>query len=106
MGRGSGNPIVLSVATNGNHLQRKWNIKINMIPCNHQDMAPSGCLQYFRTPSAIVQSFNFGPKIESRARYLADLRYASCVRIEENFCAVKWQTSEASSFSFGAPHEG
>jgi len=106
MGRGSGNPVVLSVVSNGDKMIRKWKIKINMIPCNNLDMAPSGCLQYFRSPSAIVKSFNYGPKIEQRARYLANLRYTSCVRVEENFCAIKWQTHEMNTFSFGAPFEG
>lgn len=106
MGRGSGNPVVLSVVSNGDRMVRKWKIKINMIPCNNLDMAPSGCLQYFRSPSAVVKSFNYGPKIDQRARYLSNLRYTSCVRVEENFCAIKWQTEDFGSFSFGAPYEG
>lgn len=60
MGRGSANPVVLSVVTNGDLIGRKWKVKINMIPCNNLDMAPSGCMQFFRAPSAIVQSFNYG----------------------------------------------
>ena len=97
-------------------------------------MAPSGCLQYFRSPSAVIKSFNYGPKIEDRSRYLSNLRYTSCIRVEEvrfdfyskalatfddfnaffvpskkkmkwkqNFCAVKWETENEDSFSFGAP---
>lgn len=92
-------------------------------------MAPSGCLQYFRSPSAVIKSFNYGPKIEDRSRYLSNLRYTSCIRVEEvrlldaffdslnsfntdtffhpshqkNFCAVKWETESEDSFSFGAP---
>ena len=69
MGRGSANPVVLSVVSNGDRIARKWKVKINMIPCNNLDMAPSGCLQYFRSPSAVIRSFNFGPLIEGRARY-------------------------------------
>ncbi|XP_054159772.1 uncharacterized protein LOC128957984 [Oppia nitens] len=106
MGRGSANPVVLSVVTNGNNIGRKWKIKINMIPCNNLDMAPSGCLQYFRSPSAVVQSFNYGLPMEGRARYLSNLRYTSCVRVEENFCSIKWETDTLSSFSWGAPFEG
>lgn len=60
MGRGSANPVVLSVVTNGDMIGRKWKVKINMIPCNNLDMAPSGCLQYFRSPSSVIQSFNYG----------------------------------------------
>jgi hypothetical protein len=106
MGRGSANPVVLSIVTNGIKVNRKWKIKINMIPCNNLDMAPSGCLQYYRSPSEVIQSFNYGPKIEYRARYLANLRYTVCIRTEENFCAIKWETSELGSFLFGAPFEG
>lgn len=106
MGRGSANPVVLSVVSNGEKIVRKWKIKINMIPCNNLDMAPSGCMQYFRSPSAIIKSFNYGPKMEGRARYLSNLRYTSCIRVEENFCAIKWETEYPQSFSFGAPYDG
>lgn len=105
MGRGSANPVVLSVVSNGDRVTRRWKIKINMINCNNLDMAPSGCMQYFRSPSAVIRSFNYGPKLESRARYLSNLRYTSCVRVEENFCAIKWETEVPQSFSFGAPYE-
>jgi len=104
MGRGSANPVVLSVVSNGDRVTRKWKIKINMIPCNNLDMAPSGCLQYFRSPSALVKSFNYAKeRIEDKARYLSNLRYTACIRVEENFCAIKWETENEESFSFGAP---
>ncbi|KAJ6220058.1 hypothetical protein RDWZM_005870 [Blomia tropicalis] len=106
MGRGSANPVVLSVVTNGDMIGRKWKVKINMIPCNNLDMAPSGCMQYFRSPSAVVQSFNYGLPMEGRARYLSNLRYTACVRVEENFCSIKWETETLGSFSWGAPFEG
>ncbi|XP_075681267.1 uncharacterized protein LOC113797916 [Dermatophagoides pteronyssinus] len=106
MGRGSANPVVLSVVTNGDMIGRKWKVKINMIPCNNLDMAPSGCLQYFRSPSSVIQSFNYGLPMEGRARYLSNLRYTACVRVEENFCSIKWETEIPGSFSWGAPYEG
>lgn len=105
MGRGSANPVVLSVVSNGDRISRHWKIKINMINCNNLDMAPSGCMQYFRSPSAVIRSFNYGSRLDSRARYLSNLRYTSCVRVEENFCAIKWETESLNSFSFGAPFE-
>ncbi|XP_015792768.1 uncharacterized protein LOC107369318 [Tetranychus urticae] len=105
MGRGSANPVVLSVVSNGDRVTRRWKVKINMIPCNNLDMAPSGCMQYYRSPSSIIKSFNYGSRIESRSRYLSNLRYTACVRVEENFCAIKWETESANSFSFGAPFE-
>ena len=106
MGRGSANPVVLSVVSNGDRMSRKWKIRINMIPCNNIDMAPSGCMQYYRSPSAVIKSFNYGTRIEGRARYLSNLRYTTCIRVEENFCAIKWETELPNSFSFGSPFEG
>jgi hypothetical protein len=61
MGRGSANPVVLSVITNDIDFSRKWKIKISMIPCDNYVMAPSGCLQYYRLHSDVIQSFNYGP---------------------------------------------
>ncbi|KAH9497009.1 uncharacterized protein LOC124494186 [Dermatophagoides farinae] len=106
MGQGSKNPVVLSIVTNGARVLRKWKIKINMITCNSLDMAPSGCLQYYRSATDVIRSFNFGPKLEYRARYLANLRYTTCIRTEENFCAIKWETENPGMFMFGAPFEG
>jgi len=63
-------------------------------------------MQYYRSPSAVVKSFNYGARIEGRSRYLSNLRYTACVRVEENFCAIKWETDTANSFMFGAPFEG
>ncbi|OTF77163.1 hypothetical protein BLA29_013008, partial [Euroglyphus maynei] len=77
-----------------------------MITCNSLDMAPSGCLQYYRAATDVIRSFNFGPKLEYRARYLANLRYTTCIRNEENFCAIKWETENPGMFMFGAPYEG
>lgn len=68
--------------------------------------APAGCLQYFRNPSDIVRSFNYGPRLEGQVRYLSNLRYTSCVRVEENFCSIKWETEAPGSFSWGQPHDG
>lgn len=63
-------------------------------------------MQYYRSPSSVVKSFNYGARIEGRSRYLSNLRYTACVRVEENFCAIKWETDTPNSFMFGAPFEG
>lgn len=105
LGRESSNPIVLSMVTNGEKFLRRWKIRISTVACNHLDMAPSGCLQYYRSPSAVVKSFNYGARLEGRARYLANQRYTSCVRTEENFCAIRWDTEQQGSFSFGGINE-
>ena len=41
MGRGSANPVVLSVVSNGEKVTRKWKIRISMISCNNLDMGKS-----------------------------------------------------------------
>ena len=43
--------------------------------------------------------------MEGKSRYLSNLRYTSCIRVEENFCAIKWQTEEPNSFSWGASND-
>ncbi len=63
MGRKKRKNVIISVVTNGNNYGRKWRIKIFIISCDSLEMAPNGCLQYFQLPSALVQSFNFGPKV-------------------------------------------
>ncbi|KAH7643943.1 uncharacterized protein LOC124494190 [Dermatophagoides farinae] len=106
MGRGSANPVVLSVITNElENVSRKWKIKISFIKCDNYVMAPSGCLQYYRSPSDVIRSFNYGPKIDGRSRYLANLRYTTCIRVEENFCAIKWTTETPESFSWGISND-
>ncbi|XP_023210216.1 uncharacterized protein LOC111613128 [Centruroides sculpturatus] len=106
MGRGSGNPVVLSVVSNGDKMSRMWKIKITMIECGSLDMAPSGCLQYYRSPSELVRSFNYGTLQRNKVRYLSNLRYTVCVRVEENFCSIKWETESPGSFSWGQPFDG
>ncbi|XP_076311022.1 uncharacterized protein LOC143225461 [Tachypleus tridentatus] len=103
LGRGSANPVVLSVVSNGNNVTRRWKIKISMIKCNSLDMAPPGCLQYHRKSNDLVRSFNWGPKINGKVRYLSNLRYTVCTRVEENFCAIKWETETPKSFAWGLP---
>ncbi|XP_076370293.1 uncharacterized protein LOC143256672 isoform X1 [Tachypleus tridentatus] len=103
LGSSSTNPVVLSVVSNSYKTTRRWQIKITMVKCNSLDMAPSGCLQYHRKPSEFVRSFNWGPKRENHVRYLSNLRYTVCTRMEENFCSIKWTTETPESFSWGMP---
>lgn len=44
-------------------------------------------------------------QIEGRSRYLANLRYTTCIRVEENFCAIKWTTETPESFSWGIAND-
>lgn len=53
-----------------------------------------------------MRSFNYGPRNDAQVRYLSNLRYTACVRVEENFCSIKWETETPGAFSWGAPHDG
>ncbi|KAH9392774.1 hypothetical protein TYRP_005862 [Tyrophagus putrescentiae] len=46
-----------------------------------------------------------GAKIDGKSRYLSNLRYSACIRVEENFCSIKWTTESADSFSWGVAND-
>lgn len=46
-------------AANDRIFNRKWSIRITQIPCKSPVKAPPGCLQYFTTPSGVIESFNY-----------------------------------------------
>ena len=66
------NPVGLASAAN-----RQWNIKISQYSCNYENLAPSGCNQWFFGPGAtnIVKTYNY-----DGGRHLADQRQTICVR--------------------------
>lgn len=49
MGRGSGNPVVLSVVSNGDKMSRRWKIKISMIECGSLNMGKHALRLIFKT---------------------------------------------------------
>ena len=59
---------------------RMWNIKVSQYSCNYENLAPSGCTQWFFGSGAtnIVKSFNF-----DGSKHLADQTQTICVRYVE-----------------------
>lgn len=52
---------MISIDTNSEYAtDRRWNIRIQQIPCDSTSKAPNGCLQYYNTVSGTVTSFNYG----------------------------------------------
>lgn len=51
----------------------------------------------------MIEFFCITTQIRGRARYMSNLRYSVCVRVEENFCRIKWETDNRESFSWGSP---
>lgn len=49
--------------------------------------APNGCLQYFTSPSGIIESFNFG-------QYLNQMDYSICIQRHQETCRIVFTSSD------------
>ncbi|KAG4081138.1 hypothetical protein HA402_011983 [Bradysia odoriphaga] len=74
---------------------RLWEIRVAQIPFSQR--APSGCLQYFTSPSGIIQTFNFA----ENGRHLANQNYRACVRQEIGMCSISYEPCTEQSFRIG-----
>ncbi|XP_011879922.1 PREDICTED: uncharacterized protein LOC105568677 isoform X2 [Vollenhovia emeryi] len=98
-------PITISVDTNADYaFDRRWNIMIQQIACDSVCRAPNGCLQYYKTVSGAVMSFNFGTTENVRApqigtRQMVNHRYGVCVRMALGYCSIEWSQVDRFSFS-------
>ncbi|XP_046459325.1 uncharacterized protein LOC124205840 [Daphnia pulex] len=61
---------------------RSWNIKIALLPCGADYLAPVDCLQYFTAPTGRVSSFNWRDVPVSAIRQLNNQNYNICFRTE------------------------
>ena len=80
---------ITSIAT------RSWNIKITQYSCDHPNLAPSGCTQYFYGTEATnhVRTFNW-----QGTRHLANQRQNICVRREAGNCRICWSNDGGTDF--------
>ena len=82
---------------NGAVATRSWNIKVTQYSCDYNNLAPSGCTQYFfGMTTDVVQTFNYNA---GNGRHLADQNQNICVRRERNFCRICWTTQAAIDFA-------
>ena len=84
---------ITSIAT------RSWNIKITQYSCDHPNLAPSGCTQYYYGTEATnqVRTFNW-----QGTRHLASQRQNICVRREAGNCRICWSAdTPATDFELG-----
>jgi hypothetical protein len=61
---------------------RSWKIKVDMLPCGTNYLAPSNCLQYFTSETGSVMTFNWKDTTSLRTRQLAHQDYSICFRSE------------------------
>ncbi|XP_046458972.1 uncharacterized protein LOC124205571 [Daphnia pulex] len=97
---------------------RNWRIKIAMLPCGADYLAPSECLQYFTTAIGSVQTFNWKDVATGTStRQLANQDYYICFRTElvnkqssaqvaTVLCIQECQTSSAKAFSVSGMNFG
>ncbi|XP_046638057.1 uncharacterized protein LOC124316262 isoform X4 [Daphnia pulicaria] len=72
--------IVMTFGTSNIH--RMWNIKIALLPCDADYLAPDDCLQYFTSPVGSIMTFNWKDKSSRITRQLAGQDYYICFRTE------------------------
>jgi len=74
---------------------RMWSIKVSQYSCNYENLAPTGCNQWFFGPGAtnVVKSYNF-----DGGKHLADQNQAICVRRESGNCRVCWSADAKIDF--------
>lgn len=71
-------------------------------------IAPEGCLQYHRSASRVVQSFNYSPSPSASlnsvglegSRQIANLNYGICVQAQPGQCSITWSQVSSSTASF------
>lgn len=73
---------------------RQWSIKITQYHCNHPNLAPDGCTQFFYGADiGTVKTFNF-----DGGQHLADQNQNICIRRERGNCRMCYTTEAESDF--------
>ncbi|CAL8107123.1 unnamed protein product [Orchesella dallaii] len=68
------------------NMMQKWDISVTMIRCDSSEKAPTGCLQYFTTPSGMVKSFNYNNMVQ-----LNNEDYTVCIRSNSGMRKITWK---------------
>ncbi|XP_046638055.1 uncharacterized protein LOC124316262 isoform X3 [Daphnia pulicaria] len=72
--------LVMTLGTSSS--PRYWRIKIAMLPCDSEFLAPEDCLQYFTTSTGSIMTFNWMDTTSRATRQLASQDYYICFRTE------------------------
>jgi hypothetical protein len=75
-----------------------WSIRVFQYECTSPVLAPVGCLQYFLSVTAVVQSFNYQDDVSivpggsglTGVNHLANMEYSACVRMQAGYCGIRW----------------
>ncbi|KAG7188960.1 hypothetical protein KM043_008558 [Ampulex compressa] len=88
-------PVTLDFRLPGGLQSRMWEMRV--VQLGFEQRAPSGCLQYFRSPNGTLRTLNYLPN----GRFLADQDYLLCVRQEKDMCGIAYTPCTRDSFRIG-----
>ena len=78
--------------------KRSWNIRIIQYHCNHGNLAPKGCTEYYfdTKGTGTVSSYNWN---NGNGNHLANQNQLICIRRESGFCRICYITEDARDIS-------
>jgi len=82
----------------GSTFQRTWNVRVTQFKCDYENLAPSGCTQYYFNPEGdegIVTTYNYN---NGQGMHLAQQRQTICIRREENKNTITWSAAMDTDF--------
>merc|ERR1712038_389328 len=79
------NDLTFVIGTQSVSSMRQWEIKVSQYTCDFDNLAPSGCTQYFFSENGMgtFQTFNF-----DGGQHLANQRHKFCFRRERDMCRI------------------
>ena len=75
---------------------RSWSIRVSQYSCDYENLAPTGCNQWYFGSGATgyIYSFNY-----SGGKHLANQRQVSCIRREAGNCKVCYSADAATDIA-------
>lgn len=72
----------------GDYGTQRWSILVQYLEAS-DDVAPTGCLQYFRTQTGLIKSFNADA---ANPELLVDHSYMMCIKLATNNCEISYNS--------------
>ena len=78
--------------------KRSWNIRIIQYHCNHGNLAPKSCTEYYfdTKGTGTVSSYNWN---NGNGNHLANQNQLICIRRESGFCRICYITEDVRDIS-------
>ena len=84
-----------NLKTGVNNVRRGWKILVTQFACDHPNLAPPGCTQYFYgQDTGVVKTFNYDGGL-----HLAKQNQKICVRRERGVCGLCWSPVVVGDFA-------